>query len=89
MVDRPKAVKKHKDRVYIQPQWIVDSANFRVLADAELYAPGKSPPPHLSPFVEMDEEDEYIPEYLLTMQRMQVIFFSVFLYLSISFFLSL
>ena len=56
----------------MQPQWIVDSANFRVLADSRLYAPGQSPPPHLSPFVDLDEEEDYVPEYLTAMQRLQV-----------------
>jgi len=69
--DRPAQERKHPGREYVQPQWVVDSANFRVLVDPRLYAPGQAPPPHLSPFVEADE-DEYVPDYLVTLQKMQV-----------------
>ena len=55
----------------MQPQWVLDSANFRVLADAELYAPGKHPPPHLSPFVTYDDEG-YVPDYAKAMLKLQV-----------------
>jgi pescadillo protein len=41
---------------------VFDSANFRVLAAPGLYAPGRAPPPHLSPFVS-GEEEGYVPEY--------------------------
>ena len=49
-------------REFIQPQWVFDSANARVLVRGELYAPGQALPPHLSPFVNEDEEG-YVPEY--------------------------
>ena len=55
----------------MQPQWVLDSANFRVLADAELYTPGKHPPPHLSPFVTYDDEG-YVPDYAKAMLKLQV-----------------
>jgi pescadillo protein len=49
-------------REYVQPQWLFDSANARVIVRAILYAPGKVPPPHLSPFVDAEAEG-YMPEY--------------------------
>ena len=70
MVDRPTQGHRYLSRQYVQPQWVLDSANFHVLADAELYAPGKQPPPHLSPFVSY-EEDGYIPDYAKAMLRLQ------------------
>ncbi len=70
MVDRPTQGHRYLSRQYVQPQWVLDSANFRVMADAELYAPGKQPPPHLSPFVSY-EEDGYIPDYAKAMLKLQ------------------
>ena len=72
MVDRPTQGHKYLSRQYVQPQWVLDSANFRVLANAELYSPGKHPPPHLSPFVSYDE-DGYVPEYAKAMLKLQVL----------------
>ena len=50
-------------RTYIQPQWVFDSANFRVRADERKYAPGLTPPPHLSPFAEAGADGGYVPAY--------------------------
>ena len=75
VVDRPKQASVVEGRSYVQPQWVLDSANFRVRADERLYAPGVTPPPHLSPFVEAGEED-YVPDYARTMQQLQVRFLS-------------
>jgi hypothetical protein len=36
-----------------------------------LYAPGKSPPPHLSPFVD-NEAEGYTPEFAHTIKQLQV-----------------
>lgn len=72
VVDRPTQGHLFLSRQYVQPQWVLDSANFRVLANAELYAPGKHPPPHLSPFVSYDE-DGYVPEYAKAMLKLQVL----------------
>ena len=71
IVDRPTQGHKFLSRQYLQPQWVFDSANFRVLAQPELYAVGEVPPPHLSPFVQ-NEEEGYAPDYLQTMLKLQV-----------------
>ncbi|KAL0036178.1 hypothetical protein WJX79_007036 [Trebouxia sp. C0005] len=70
IVDRPTQGHKFLSRQYVQPQWVIDSANFRVLAKAELYGVGMVPPPHLSPFVQTEEEG-YVPDYLQTMLKLQ------------------
>ncbi len=63
VVDRPTPVERRlAGREYVQPQWVFDSANARVLVRSELYAPGAPPPPHLSPFV-ADDAEGYVPEY--------------------------
>lgn len=71
MVDRPRQELRYLTRQYVQPQWVLDSANFRVLADAELYVPGKQPPPHLSPFVDFSDEG-YTPDYARSLLKLQV-----------------
>ncbi|KAL0055526.1 hypothetical protein WJX82_001523 [Trebouxia sp. C0006] len=70
IVDRPTQGHKFLSRQYVQPQWVFDSTNFRVLAKAELYAVGTVPPPHLSPFVQTEDEG-YVPDYLQTMLKLQ------------------
>lgn len=59
-------------RVYVQPQWVFDSLNFRVLAPADLYVPGQAPPPHLSPFASSGDDEEYVPDYQKTLLALQV-----------------
>lgn len=70
-MDRPVQSHTFMSREYVQPQWVLDSANFRVHASTVLYAPGRTPPPHLSPFASTDEED-YVPDYLVAMRKLQV-----------------
>lgn len=50
IVDRPKVASKVAGRTYIQPQWIFDSLNQGSLLPVNLYAPGETLPPHLSPW---------------------------------------
>lgn len=50
IVDRPVIKSKVPGRTYIQPQWIFDSINKSELASANLYMPGETLPPHLSPW---------------------------------------
>ncbi|KAI5479374.1 hypothetical protein MNV49_003708 [Pseudohyphozyma bogoriensis] len=69
VVDRPvvagQAPREHPGkRAYVQPQWVVDCINKKTLLPTEEYAPGKTLPPHLSPFVDEDEVRErggYVP----------------------------
>ena len=44
----------------MQPQWVFDCVNLRRILPVDEYLPGQILPPHLSPFVE-ENEDDYIP----------------------------
>ena len=69
--DRPLEKDQMKpQREYVQPQWVVDCANWRVLIPTAEYAPGAPPPPHLSPFVDADDEG-YTPDYQQTLMRLR------------------
>ena len=73
VVDRPGAKETLSHATYVQPQWLFDSANFRVAAPTEKYAPGAKLPPHVSPFAVADEgadEGGYVPEYAEYLQRL-------------------
>ncbi|KAJ3634468.1 hypothetical protein Zmor_016464 [Zophobas morio] len=67
VVDRP-TLAKRSTRYYVQPQWIYDSVNARKQLPVELYLEGKLLPPHLSPFVD-PEEDEYLMSRKLQKER--------------------
>lgn len=71
IVDRPTPQQIFENREYVQPQWAFDCANARILLPSDIYAPGKPLPPHLSPFVDNNEEG-YVPEYAHKIRRLQV-----------------
>jgi len=79
VVDRPSvaAARFAPGARLVQPQWAFDSANFRVRMPERLYAPGVAPPPHLSPFVDPEEEG-YTPEFYATVRKLQVSLFLFF-----------
>ncbi|CAL4935415.1 unnamed protein product [Urochloa decumbens] len=70
IVDRPTQSHVFLSREYVQPQWIFDCVNARIILPTEGYIVGRVPPPHLSPFVDNDAEG-YIPEYAETIKRLQ------------------
>lgn len=70
IVDRPTQGHKFLSREYVQPQWIYDCVNARILLPVEEYIVGRIPPPHLSPFVD-NEAEGYVPEYAETIKRLQ------------------
>lgn len=74
IVDRPKLPSSYKSlpksREFIQPQWILDSANFMFLLPIARYGVGVTLPPHLSPWVD-DEEEGYKPAYAEEIERLK------------------
>lgn len=63
IIDRPIAMvpnettqerERQRRRKYVQPQWVVDCINTGKILLEDLYAQGKTLPPHLSPFGERD-----------------------------------
>lgn len=61
IVDRPSMDKQYISRYYIQPQWIFDSVNMRTLLPINKYLMGATLPPHLSPFIDKEKDQIYIP----------------------------
>jgi pescadillo protein len=57
-------------RTYIQPQWIWDCVNEGKLLRADLYAPGETLPPHLSPWIK-PTSGQYDPRATLEEQEME------------------
>ncbi|KAI5088167.1 pescadillo [Silurus meridionalis] len=71
VVDRPKLDKQYINRYYVQPQWVFDCVNAKILLPVEDYFLAVTLPPHLSPFVE-EKEGDYVPperQKLLALQR--------------------
>lgn len=59
-----------KSREFIQPQWIVDCTNFMFILPVAKYSIGATLPPHLSPWVD-DEEEGYKPAYAEEIERLK------------------
>lgn len=70
IVDRPTIAHKVSSREYIQPQWVYDCVNARIILPTDEYTIGRICPPHLSPFVDNDAEG-YVPEYAEKIKRLQ------------------
>lgn len=73
VVDRPKLPSSYdslpKSREFVQPQWVLDCANFLFLLPVAKYGVGVVLPPHLSPWVD-DEEEGYKPAYAQEVERL-------------------
>jgi len=74
IVDRPKLPNSYenlpKSREFIQPQWILDCTNFLFLLPIARYSVGSQLPPHLSPWVD-DEEEGYKPAYAEEIEKLK------------------
>ncbi|XP_069136470.1 pescadillo homolog isoform X2 [Argopecten irradians] len=70
IVDRPKMTTQNMTRYYVQPQWVYDSINAKKLLPVSDYFIGVELPPHLSPFVD-EQEDDYIPPERLALLNRQ------------------
>ncbi|TKY63217.1 Pescadillo-like protein [Spatholobus suberectus] len=71
IVDRESQGHRFLSREYVQPQWVYDCVNARIILPTENYLVGRIPPPHLSPFIDYDEEGAYIPDYAKTIKHLQ------------------
>lgn len=70
IIDRPGQQTPIIGRYYVQPQWVFDCVNARLLLPVAEYFPGVQLPPHLSPFVS-EKEGDYIPPEKLKLLALQ------------------
>ncbi|XP_059193019.1 pescadillo [Centropristis striata] len=70
IVDRPEVGKQYINRYYIQPQWVYDCVNAKIILPVEDYFLGVTLPPHLSPFVE-EKDGDYVPPEKLKIMALQ------------------
>ncbi|KAI3629324.1 hypothetical protein MIR68_012631 [Amoeboaphelidium protococcarum] len=65
--DRPlEHVRMEPNRKYVQPQWVFDSINQGKILSEDLYAIGKSLPPHLSPFYDYVQSEAKVDDMVVT-----------------------
>ncbi|KAI1613567.1 Pescadillo N-terminus-domain-containing protein [Exophiala viscosa] len=57
-------------RIYVQPQWVWDCVNEGKLLQTDIYAPGETLPPHLSPWVR-PTSGQYDPRATLEEQELE------------------
>ncbi|KAL7118623.1 hypothetical protein ACP275_02G015000 [Erythranthe tilingii] len=70
VVDRPIQGRRFLSREYVQPQWVYDCVNARILLPTDKYMVGCIPPPHLSPFVD-NEAEGHVPDYAEAIERIK------------------
>ncbi|XP_061674266.1 pescadillo [Syngnathoides biaculeatus] len=70
IIDRPSVATQYINRYYLQPQWVYDCVNAKLILPVEDYFMGVTLPPHLSPFVE-EKEGDYVPPEKLKIAAMQ------------------
>ncbi len=74
IVDRPALPASYSkyptNREYVQPQWVLDSANFSVLLPCSKYKVGAELPPHLSPWIDNNVEG-YTPKYAEEIEKIK------------------
>lgn len=70
ILDRPSISPQIINRYYVQPQWVFDSVNARILLPVEDYFPGVLLPPHLSPFIQ-EKDGDYVPPEKLRLLALQ------------------
>lgn len=67
----PKHLQFVKNKEYIQPQWVYDCINNKILLPIAEYAPGKILPPHLSPFTDAKADGGYKPERQIELEKLK------------------